>query len=110
MLNNLSKDMLIKLILTMREKGEKDKLELDLFREKYPNSFQFTHCSYENCITIMCQDAGFYSSTVNCDYIALCENCLKLFCNKHLKIKFNDSFCSNNFYCCDCFKIKSPEK
>ena len=93
-LYDIPKDMLVKLICTIRDdinnewtKKYKDlEIRYNLMRQVSINSrnpIYIESCSFPGCQSLMCsndRDTDFYH---NCDDMRYCDGCETLFCNKH---------------------------
>ena len=79
-INSLPKDILIKLISTIKKDTEKKLLDIIVRLETYNG--QITRCWIEDCdaIKIIVDWKYKYSNTDGFDN---CEYCYKIFCNKH---------------------------
>lgn len=76
----MPKDMLIKLMLTMKE--EKDK-EIDELKEKlelYESMITKRHCSEQDCEAVRITADNL---SLHCCFISSCLHCQKDFCDNH---------------------------
>jgi hypothetical protein len=104
-LYSLPKDMLIKLVSTIREdtikeyteKMEDLQIRFNLMKEVSVNSqypIWVDKCSFLDCKGIYASDGRDYDASHNCEEIFYCKNCDELFCDQHIK----------NFLCAKCSK------
>jgi hypothetical protein len=88
-LYELNKDMLIKLIMTIQEDTSKELNEIIDFLISCPRNFK--KCEMENCKALGISEkiVGVLLNDINlvplrCNYIKQCDNCLKIYCDKHI--------------------------
>lgn len=89
-LYDLPKDILIKLLITVREDIEKEYIEeiiylnkkIDTFREVAPG-VEVNNCDFPNCKALYCRN--FETSYVKCSYMVR-HFCDGLYCDKHINI------------------------
>ena len=109
-LYSLPKDMLVKLIATIREDTIKEiskkyedqmkdlQIRYDLMKEvsdysTYPISVE--QCSFPNCEAMWGSNGRDTDSYYKCDDRDWCESCGKMFCQQHIIIDSNNIYCDN---------------
>lgn len=101
-LYSLPKDILVKLISTIREdtiqeyskKIEELDIKLRLIREVSYNSIypiELSYCSFPDCKSISASNYRDKDAFHNCEDMVFCDLCADTFCDKHL----NDGVCSD---------------
>ena len=96
-LYSLPKDILIKLISTIREDTIKEYDEkIKFIKEEFNHCISIEKCSFLNCDATLFLDKHInFPNCYKCYFMGCCKGCLKYYCNKHLKF-------DNGYYCIEC--------